>query len=356
MPITRPTLTKLAEYGVRDGSSSRATLAIGEVSLTRKLRVFWDETGLAAQHFLGYSRVAGGRLERLLPAPHPDDPTLVATRISIVDNHRFTAARGSRRPTDDRLPDQSVAAAYGQATIEVQYERPMYTLLEDSAVAPDQEFLRFVDWGEPQPTEEVFTQPGHTLNFVAASGTPFGGGATLPVGYNVPRVFPLMDFTVTWKRLPADLFNPTAPGAWLLRMIGDPFATPAKLSYQGMVNKEPFGPFPAGTALLRSWRPVRRPAPFVLYSAPDPGGPLVYQSPAVEWDIEFQIRYDPKGHNRKWYSDPVPPSTSRSTPGASGLYFVGAGTTHYAPGLVPDDYSLFNERPFADLFNVNAIP
>jgi hypothetical protein len=250
------------------------------------------------------------------------------------------------------LSDQSIGSAYDKAILELSYERPMYKLLEDHECPADQEYLRYVDWGDsPQPTEEVFTMPGHTLNFIAQSGTPFGGSASLPVGYNVPKIFPMIDFQVTWKRLPAEIFDVYFPGPWLLRMVGNP-NNPSMVPYQGIVNRTPFLTFPAGTLLLKSWRPIRKPAPFTLFNTPFPGGPMTWASPSVEWDIEFTFRYDPKGHNYKFYVDPVPPGGSRSNAGNSGLYFVGAGTTWYPPGNVPDRYSLFNEREFADLFVV----
>ena len=137
------------------------------------------------------------------------------------------------------------------------------------------------------------------------------------------------------------------------RIFGQPDATPAVEPYYGAVNKPAFGPHPPGTLRLEALEVEQRPAPFVQFDE-TPEGELVWLSPAVEWDATFHLRYNPRGHLRMWYGDVPPQAGTRADHGASGLYFVGAGNKHYTAATVPDDNSLANARPFADLFRVTA--
>ncbi len=370
-PLARPILSKLAERGVKDGSSQTATLGLAEVTCRRKFTCAWTESADAAKHFLGYARIdrdAGGepvRLRRLLPAPHPDDAALVATALTVTANYQWLAARGANAAAPgsrtNRLADQSVGSSYKKLDFEVQYERPMYDLREDADTSINEEYKRYVDFLEPRPATEVQTLPGHTLSYVLApgqaapavftSGSPPATAASLPIPGTVPLIQTLRDIPVVWKRLPADFYSFFDPGPAVRRLTGDPAASPPVRPYVGTVNKTAFGPYPAGSLLVHDWKPVRRPAPFVQY-APVEGGGYRWVSPAVEWDVEYTFRYRPSLHNFVFLNDLR--ASGSSAPLRAGYYYASRSKTYYAPGSVPDGDSLFCEREFRDLFKVQA--
>ena len=386
--IVRPTLTKLAENGTRDGSSQTSTLGLGEVNVKRKLVVLWEEANKAAQHFLGFSRISRDgmglpiRIERLLPISHPDDPALIATALSVTTNHHWLSSRGTNialpGSRTNRLPDQSVGSIYDKLMFDVQYERPMYTLLEDSAVLPSEEYMRYVDFLEPKPSTEVITLPGYSLNYTLAVGQPkpaiFLDRTKAAIPGNVPLIQPIRDVYAVWKRLPADFYSFFSTSPWLDRITGTPNATTPIKPYIGTVNKTQFGSYPAGTLLFTNWEPIRKPAPFVLYTG-SPGS-MTWISPAVEWDIKFTFRYKPNGHNYIYLNDmaipppavsppppPPPPAVPPPPPPPlvppppptlrSGYYYVSRTGVFNTSGNVPDGDSIFNEREFRDLFKVS---
>lgn len=351
MPITRPVITKLAEYDVRNGQSQRATLGLGEVSLTRRFMVKWEETDLVAQHFLGWSRVSGGRLERLLPAAHPDDPALVATRISLDYGHKFLEGQPAQT-------DQSTKALYAKACITVEYQRPDYTLLEDADTPADEEWRRYTTVADMEATGDSITQPGHTLRLLKPGGTSPLGGTALNVPYNIPKTFVSSRVLFTWKRLPAnfvDWWDDSADGQpWLDRVLGDPLAGPPVEPYLGCVNKYKLGRFRPGQLMFTRFRVVRKPAPFVT-NIEGPEGELSWQSPAMEQDLEMEFKFVPQTHLKLYYADSPPISGTRTTAGASGWYYAGAGTSYYSVESTPDNYSLANVRDLRHLWRVNAV-
>lgn len=358
MPLIRPQIQFINEYGVRDGTSQRGTLGIGEVSLQRKVLVSWSDTGKCAQHFLGYSRVFGNRLERLLPASHPDDPSLIPHKITIENGFKFLSGRGANPDIPggplNKLADQSVQAVYNKACLTVDYIRAPYKLLEDADTPSDQEYIRYTVVEDPQGGGDSITLPGYTLRYIKADNMgPVPGGGPLPVGFNVPMPLASSRITMRWCRLPANFIDWWNPGPWLQRAVGDPLASPSVYPYVGSANKYPLGAFPAGTLRFLTWEVKRKEAPIIVL-ADTPTG-LTWESPAMEQDLVLNFLYLPQTHYQLFWSDTLAVGSTRTDAGNSGWYFIGRGTTLYNPTTVPDNYSLAHARDLRHLWRVDEV-
>lgn len=201
-------------------------------------------------------------------------------------------------------------------------------MVDDATVAGN-ELLRYVSIGDPKASVEYLGLPGGTIKYFRASGTdlPHNTG----VAFNIGKVLPIVEFVVTWHKVPYDIYDPSglilsAPSAWQKRIYGDP-ATPSAKPFIGTVNKTTFLNYPAGSLLLANVQPIRR-------------FNNIGQS---EWDIEFTLAFDTNKWNHKYYS-----SIDATH---EGYQYVGR-TQYYADGSVPDGQSIYNEREFADLFKV----
>lgn len=340
-PLVRPTLTKFAERGVRDGSSPTEAFATDGSAATRLFFVKWSERFLAASAILGYADIGytgitPDGLRRLTPLIHPDTtvfPQLwYASAITKVEGHKFTGNRiGS---------DTSIANTFKWAKIEVQYEQLGYLVIDDTATIvpgtadafswPGDEYRRWVSFGEPRTSTDYVTLPGNILKYARSAGTAVPHNRPIP--FNVGISLPIMELPVTWHKVPYDIFNPNLSSAisnpWPTRIWGDASTLP----YLGSVNKTTFLNRPPGTLLFSNIRPIPRKSAFLR----------------PEYDIEFTFAFDPHGWNYKAYIS-VGAATEwisvvkESSPGA---------VTYYAPGSVPDGMSMYNEREFRDLFKV----
>lgn len=347
--IARPTLTYIAERGVRDGSGEIISYSPGGSSISRAVWVNWAQRYRAAKFLLGYATleyVTGtsgpiAALRRLTPMPHPNAGN------AVDDVGQFFAMKISRIKPYKPLGQVTGADTLSRTTnyradIELTYENPGYAVLSEADITvggiwQNQEFRRFLRIMEPAQTVTHVTLPGGTMRYIDPAGVVGTGKAhTKPIGTNVGKTFPVNQEKYLWCRLPYDLYNPSALSAWAKRIWGDP-ATPATIPLIGTVNKTTFLGRGPGTLLLQNVRAIPKEAMF--------GG--VY-----EWDFEVQLAYDLNGWNRLYYYP-------AGSVGASerGFFLVGAGTTYYAPGSVPDNYSIYNEREFSAIFDVrDTIP
>lgn len=344
--ITRPTLTYNAERGVRDGSSEVISYSNGGSSVARQEWVNWADRYKAGKFFLGYSAleyVSGtsgpiAALRRLTPMPHPNAGNAVddVGQFYAMKMPRIKPYKATGQVTG---ADGLSRATFTKAEIEITYENPGYAVLTEaditvSGVWQNQEYRRFLRIMEPTQTVSYITLPGGTLKYITSTGTGAANGKA--IGANVGKVFPVNQEKYLWCRLPYDLYNPSALSVWAKRIWGDP-ASPSTIPLIGCVNKTSFFGRAPGTLLLQNVRPIPRDAMF--------GG--VY-----EWDFEVQLAYNLNGWNKLYYYP-------AGTVGASdrGFFLVGAGTTYYAPGSVPDNYSIYNEREFSAIFDVrDTIP
>src|SRR5438128_4350430 len=142
MAITRPTITKLAPIGVRDGTHRRFQIdRSGEVSLTRKFVIFDSDLYSITKYFLGYSKIAysnpidptsaPSRLERLLPLRDNKDTSFVATGLSLLNEHKFLNPIGANtgipyNRTTNPAADGGADTRFYKAMIEVKYSRVQY--------------------------------------------------------------------------------------------------------------------------------------------------------------------------------------------------------------------------------------
>jgi hypothetical protein len=332
MALDRPNLTKQAERGVRDGTSSLRTRTLNEVSDKRKAWFNWPERNDALKRFLGYNDLLFDAsnfptsLTRLAPMVHPNSDYLHVTRFTENSCHKVI--NKLLDPTDG-----TTRAVFDKIDVELVYERLPYRALSDDDVRWDgSEFTRFVSVGEKKATADYIGLPGSAIKYIALNK---------PIQYNSGIISPTQEFNITWHRVPAALWNYDIPNYWTDRING----TDDEYSYIGTINKTAFKGYPAGTLLLTNVSDKQCPAPvdipetwFALLEFP------------YEIDIIFNVHFNPMGWNYLYYND----ISGTTTAGNSGWYFVGRGTTNYPPGSVPDEYSIYNEREFRDLFKVGV--
>lgn len=326
MPITRPTLTKNAERGSRDGTSPRDTWSLDAVGSDIKRFVKWSERFDAIDYYLGHARIdldgSGDPLElqRLTPKPHPYDARLYPTRMEGIYNHKI----------DDLAPyttvEGEVMNAFEKVEYLIHYERLPYKIKEDDEIT--YEYERYTYIGEERVSTDYVTLPGGGLGYRRSSGSDPPHNQPIPFATGI--VLPIIEFPVTWYRLPEELIDFDTPGPWLKRLIGSASAK----SYLGSVNKYAFKGFQPGTLLFSNYRRIRKPMPVTLNG----------YDPAVEWDIEYTFAYDPNKWNFKYY-------WSLADATNNGWYFI-SKDSYYASGSIPDGASLYNERNFDDLFDV----
>lgn len=348
--IVRPTTTYYQELGTRDGSARVDFFGMGANGSSREIWCPWVDRYKVARAILGYSQLAKENaldpteitgLRRLTPLPHPDAQVggsddspgnMFATQITGIRGHKPLAGVSSTLETD--INASAKKNVFEKAIFEVKYENIGYQVYKDSEVPswPENEAYRFVEVLEPTPSSSYITLPGGTLNYIRNGG---GGPTGQPINFNVGKIFSTMQFKFLWKRLPYDLFIPGAFTKWAKRIWGDPDDSSVK-PLLGTVNKTASLGFPAGTLLLENIRPIPVRSPFYFI---------------WEWDFEITFNYNPNFWNYLYY---FPVSTAGTT--YRGFYLVGAGTTFYANGSVPENYSLYNEREHALIFDVRDNP
>ena len=332
MPITRPTLTKLAERGVRDQSSPVTNFGDNASDETRKFFVKWGERFDAAFAICGGSRIASDgsgnptRLERLTPMKHPTLAGWYATAVTDIRGFKV-------RPSTQDSPDAGGGWAnrWDLADITVKYEPLRWKVEEDSSENLTQEFRRNFYLAGMNPSAEVVRGPIGSLRFKAPTTSDVDG---LMVPYGVTTIQPTIDIEWIWENVPADALDIGSPLG--NRIYGKPDYS--ELSYIGCINKAAWpgsSGFAPGSLLLTEYRPV----------------PKVNKLGILSLDIHMRtlFRATKGGWNALWHSDPAGVLT--------GYYFVtrSSGTpTYYAPGSVPDNASLYNERLFSHLTLVQA--
>lgn len=341
-PYTRPTITKNAETGVRDGSSARRTFGPNSTSTTRQLRVNWAQEADAIVRYIGANQViysdptdtdTAVRLNRLTPLTDPFNGLLYADRVM---SKGWQVKKGEHGEPSDG----SATVTYERSDLEIEYVTHPFKVKTDEEIGyeegvnPGNELLRYVSIGDARPSTDYISLPQGTMKFIRASGTSEPNGYAIP--YNAGLLNTLTEVDITWHRVPADIYDVFAakPSLWQKRIFGDPDNSPATdlatTPLLGCVNKTKFLHYPAQTVLLLNCTPLRR---FNGYGV-------------LEWDIVFSIAICPNGWNRRYY-----PSANVSV---AGWYMIGRGSTYYAPGsgTLPWNYSMYNEKELKDAFKV----
>lgn len=346
--IVRPQVDFLKERRVREQGSPIESLGMSETGATRTVWVPWEQRFIATRAILGYSRLQRDELNsvvglnRLTPLPHPDidnvDPDaksayLYATKITEIKPFK---PKAGELPTDveqSMVIDGGVASrsTFLLADITVQYENPMYYVLQDDDEIvgwPTAEYSRFLRLLDVTDSVEYITMPAGTLKYAKDGG---GEPTGIPIGFNAGRIFPKQTYKFRWCRLPEELYSPyTAATNWQKRIWGDPLSGNVPLI--GTVNNGTFLGKRAGTVLFESIRPIPNPDMF---------------GNIYEWDFEFIFHYDPNGWNNKYfYTSDEAKATQR------GFYLVSATGAYYAPDAIPDGRSIYNISNLNQLFDV----
>lgn len=319
MPITRPTLTKLAELGVRDGSSPRESFAPDNSTVTAEFHVNWSERLNAVVYFLGYAQLATSssptavtRLERLTPMPHPDVPgSMFATTCPDSPHHKWAGKRSSL--------DGAARNTFEMTKLRVGYEHVPFVVAEDSEVTATQEWRRFVYPKAVEPKVEPLNLPTGAFEYATEDGAA-PDGLAIPYGKTIN--LQLTRFTLCWASLPAAMYSfGTDPIAWQKRVWGWPAEDIKPLI--GRVNSHDWLAWPAGTLLLENVVPIVRRHPTI----------------GRAWDFDVILVHNPVGWLNAYYLD----RTSTSGASRSGWYqAVSAPNQYFDVPDMPDDRGLYN--------------
>lgn len=305
---------------------------------TRRYSCVWEHRYAAALVMVGAAKWyndSDGRLRisRLLPDCHPgrDDFNWAATGVNIFPfQHDGT--------TDD-VPFGQPMPKFERADLEVVYELVPFELLEDSALAFDTEYRRYVtEPGHPgadiASSTSYTTMAGGVLNYANATGTGPPTDSSIPFGIGFTETYTTKKFV--WRRVPEDLWG---PGTILTtRVKGN--GTPGNRGMLGSLNLTEFLHHPELTLKLDAVEERLLPDPIGVGYA---------------WDLVFvcQEKAVPYGHLGYWF-----PDTTNS--GLSGYYQAlrpGLKQTKTAAQLfiLGDQATLFHIREFANLFIVGAV-
>jgi hypothetical protein len=320
-------LWEVEEIGVRDGSSPVESFEVNGSTAERRFRVAWDYRNQFVWWMLGYAETwddAGTlRLSRLLPQAHPFYADLVATKCTRISGFKFTGNEVADVGGVYQFPaDGTQIATYSKADVTIQYNHVVYERVDDGDITT--EFDRYVIRGDVTPGADYLQVPGAAFKYYRSSGTTSPDG--VPVAFNGGRIIPTERFTLTWHRLPENVWTPDSGLYDYVYGLG---AYTSGGAY-GAINKTEFYDRPAGTVLLEAVRPILLRDPF---------------GTGLEWDLEYTFAYNPRGWNYLYFYDLGGTN--------SGWYHVSSSGDYEAPGSVTDNRSIYNEREFANLFSVD---
>lgn len=302
-----------AEMGIGDGSSPTFRADLEGQSVTRRLRVAWDDMPAAAWQLLGTPFLdSQGKLRRYLPQTDWLMPSLVACHVGQAQG------LGWREKIED---DVGSTAAYQYAALEVTFGTRPYPILAEDAVGS--EFERFVEVETAAEGDYLsFPEAKGKLKWSEAHNYDDGNPAiNTPTQDTLGRITPIINYVFRWHQIP----DAGLPEAKYLDTIG-------------RINKEDFGPgdlddrlfFPARTLLLlgAGWRRV-----FLPYQA-EPG-----------WTVELMCKYNRAGWDKKFNFRAQVPD----------WYQVSLDGTNYpSGGNTPDRKLLFDERDYNKLFRTDS--
>ncbi len=356
-PATLGLLTQLAngawrawELGTRDGTSPTESHSPGMSQGQRTFLCTWSERGNAAVWFLGDADVnetgnggpSNNTISRLIPQTYPGNEKVIATTINI-SGHQSVGQSGNANASLGNASDANITItnSYTMAKLEVGYSLELYRAdVTDAQISGGlHEYDRYVSIPETRSSAEYLSMPAGMMGYIGISGYANG---TPTVPFNPGRISPWEEVPIVWHRVPDAAWDATSVASYLYQRV---YGNATQPGYIGTVNRAEFFGRAAGTMLFQGVRAVKEASPIGDY-----GG-----SNGWEYRLEYQFTFNPHGWNRLYYwAREIGNRTAQN-----GFYLVGTGNAagafpFYSAGNVPDNYSLYNERDFAQLFNVGG--
>jgi hypothetical protein len=280
-----------------DGGSPNESFGPEQTTATRVLDVDWSDRFLAAAQLMGFSRINDTdpqhwTIDRYLPDVHPEQPVLICTEVK----GKGIGTAGSKTVGGRKVN------IFLKARLTCTYTFPDYDVLENSEITT--EFDRFRTF-EAKPSAEYLSPPVGSGFLTWAEGDNFGDAFPGNVGF----IYGTTTLFYRWLQVP--------------------FAGLPEVTIQdtiGRVNADTFAGNDPGTLLLLGWDPKRTNSPHGLRT----------------WNVGLTMVRNMRGWNN-FYNFQTQKWEQATT---DGLY--------YSPGdNVPDGKYLYDERNFADLFDVN---
>lgn len=338
---------EIEELGVRDGASPNITFDRSGSIATRRFRVAWPARYDFCRFMLGdvsfWIDGVEKKLTRLVPQKLPTPPDLVAAGRGL---DRFVATklaepiRGYKWVGNDPEPDATeyvytdgTINRFLKADVTVQYEKTSWEALPDAGIEEGEweRYTQLLEGGEATP--DYLTQPAATQYYLVEGGTALNTPPPhlVPVPFPTGIVDPTVRFRLRWLRIPGTEFG---PGTVLWDRL---FGTDSERPYIGSVNKTTWKYIPAGRLMLETLRWTYDPS--------------VLADGSMTWDIDFGFAVKPNGG---WNKSPYFPNTAGFAAAGNQFnkFLVGRGNTWYATGSIPDGFSNYAEREFADLFSI----
>ena len=315
---------ELRSRGIRDGSSPVEAYEVNSTTWRGKVLCKYEYRHDVAEWLLGKSALTGGSgtgLSRLLPrAVHPDKPRIRWTKVTNMVPVVFTE--------DDDSGDIPLAKGT-YADIELLGEFLPFPVREDDDTTD--EIQRFVSYPENIDASGEFLQlPGGSGGGLAYIAPGVVGVHLKAIPTNQFATVTVQEqFEVTIHDLPEDAWE---PGSILWnRIYGVDEYEESALPYMGTINADEDG-F------------LGRPPGTVLFLRPIPRRQVNSRGEGWSWTISYQFVFRAAGWNWLWNHDP--------DPAKSGYFWVGRSTltTIETADALTDFHSLYNARPFADLF------
>lgn len=290
------------------GDTIEATIGPGSSSA----KEVWDieDGGLRdfAADVIGWSRKKKGttRIERFLPAQHPDLPYCWASGINSVQGLATVGKRAGKATGTD-------VAAFKVNRVIVNYETPMYDIIPDEDVELG-EWQRFLTLTDVTSVDEFYRRKLGVFQYNSDDTIPGNlQGTRIPDAGSTAQLIHKLRYTYLWISVPDD---------GLYTNGGFRFGGRAKNIEDciGRVNKEDFFGWPPGTVLFEGWKPIARTPPV------DPKLLHVVTKFPRTWDVQLIfLFFDPEPGNQEKRGHNLVPHPTESTWWRAHMVAAGAG-------------------------------
>lgn len=302
--------------GIRDGSSPKYTFNPEATTKTVSHFIEPDQLDSFIIWLLGaaktYFDVGENKtlLSRLMPQVWPGT-TKCAAMDCMVKGFKFI---GDNTDNDFPIPN------HRYLEVEANYRTIPFNL--DPTNPNTNERFRYVESKTTTASGEMLTLPGYAgYKYLTFDGSPPHGK---PIPFNIGRVLTSGKIIKKWWRVPKTAIE--YPSELHRRIWGDPDM--GTRGFIGTVNQYPIHGFREG---------------MLMFETPE----LERTYDAVSDDWCFNVTY-----TWKVVPDLVNHLFSPASAGPPGFYLAALGNTWYAPGSVPDDTALYNERDHRLLYEV----
>lgn len=303
--------------GIRDGTSPKYTYNPEATTKTVSHFIEPDQLDSFICWLLGAAKTyfdvgnAKTQLSRLMPQVWPGTTHCVAMDAQV---------KGFKFLQDDNSGAFPVPN-HQYLEVEANYRTVPFDLDGDGGGTTNERF-RYVETKTATAQGEYLTLPGYAgYKYLTFDGSPPHGK---PIPYNIGRIITSGKIVRKWWRVPKDAIQ--YPSALHKRIWGNPDT--GDRGYIGTVNKYTIHGFKPG---------------MLLFETPE----LERTFDAVSDDWCYNVTY-----TWKVIPDLVNHLFSPASNGTPGFYLAGLGNTWYAPGSVPDDTALYNERDHRLLYEV----